>query len=127
MARGATGNAPRELPPSREKEQEMKGKVRVIGASLASLAGLLLASGTGWWAQATQTRPRRASDCSQVRSCRGFNPGSRFGRLRGSRALVFSTSLAIAWLSSGATRAEAVQHSESTPSEAGQSQPEAIF
>jgi hypothetical protein len=54
VARGATGTARRELPPSSEKEQEMKNIVRILGASLASMAGILLVSGVAW-AQATET------------------------------------------------------------------------
>ena len=48
MARGATGTARRELPPSREKEKEMRNKFRIIGVSLAAMAGLLLVSGVAW-------------------------------------------------------------------------------
>jgi hypothetical protein len=44
----------RELPPYREKEQEMRNIFRIIGVSLASMAGLLLVSGVAW-AQATKT------------------------------------------------------------------------
>ncbi len=45
---GATGNAKRQWPPYRKKEQEMTDKFRVIGASLTLLAGLLLVSGGAW-------------------------------------------------------------------------------
>ena len=44
----------RELPPPREKEKEMRNIVRIIGASLASMAGIVLVSGVAW-AQATET------------------------------------------------------------------------
>jgi hypothetical protein len=44
----------RELPPYREKEQEMRNIVRIIGVSLASMAGILLVSGVAW-AQAEET------------------------------------------------------------------------
>jgi hypothetical protein len=39
--------------PSREKEQEMKNIVRIIGVSLAAMAGILLVSGVAW-AQASK-------------------------------------------------------------------------
>jgi len=48
VARRATGTARKELPPSREKEKEMRKKFRIIGVSLASMAGLLLVSGVAW-------------------------------------------------------------------------------
>jgi hypothetical protein len=48
VARGATGTARKELPPSREKEKEMRNKFRIIGVSLAAMAGLLLVSGVAW-------------------------------------------------------------------------------
>ncbi len=48
MARGATATARRELPPSREEEKEMRNKFRIIGVSLAAMAGLLLVSGVAW-------------------------------------------------------------------------------
>jgi hypothetical protein len=54
VARRATTTVRRELPPYREKEQEMRNKIRIIGVSLASMAGLLLVSGVAW-AQANQT------------------------------------------------------------------------
>jgi hypothetical protein len=39
--------------PSREKEQEMTDKIRIIGVGLAAMAGILLVSGVAW-AQASQ-------------------------------------------------------------------------
>ncbi len=49
MARGARGTARKALPPSREKEKEMRNKFRIIGVSLAAMAGLLLlVSGVAW-------------------------------------------------------------------------------
>jgi hypothetical protein len=48
VARRATTTVRRELPPSREKEKEMRIKFRIIGVSLASMAGLLLVSGVAW-------------------------------------------------------------------------------
>jgi hypothetical protein len=48
VARGATGTARKALPPSREKEKEMRNKFRIIGVSLAAMAGLLLVSGVAW-------------------------------------------------------------------------------
>jgi hypothetical protein len=48
VARGATGTARKELPPSIEKEKEMRNKFRIIGVSLAAMAGLLLVSGVAW-------------------------------------------------------------------------------
>jgi len=48
------GNCEEELPPAIEKEQEMRNIVRIIGASLASMAGIMLVSGVAS-AQATET------------------------------------------------------------------------
>jgi len=48
VTRGATETARRDLPPLREKEQEMKDKIRIIGVGLAAMAGILLVSGVAW-------------------------------------------------------------------------------
>jgi hypothetical protein len=42
------------VPPSREKEPEMKNIVRIIGVGMAAMAGILLISGVAW-AQAEKT------------------------------------------------------------------------
>ena len=69
MARGATGTARKELPPSREKEKEMRKKFRIIGVSLASMAGLLLVSGVAW------ANPNKEPVSGEVVSWRMTEPG----------------------------------------------------
>jgi hypothetical protein len=69
VARGATGTARRQPPPSREKEKEMRNKFRIIGVSLAAMAGLLLVSGVVW------ANPNKEPVSGELVSWRVTDPG----------------------------------------------------